>query len=606
MTQSDQKGWRGWSATHRALATAVAGGLGLPGPGGRPGGGPGGGPAASPVDWALFEGLVGRHRVAPLVHRSDLPALGAPDATVERVGALAMAAAVRALAQLRLVIDLVAALRSAGIDVLVLKGLPLAQVGYGGPAARDPGDIDLLIDPRRVNAAADLLLDRGLTVQPWSNGPPPALIRPALDRAADLPALSEISFDAPDARIDLHWRLFENSALFPVSARWLTEPEHVQVGPALLPVLPAAELWPYVAVHGTEHGWRRLKWLADVPALARRPYAADLDGRPDPRADRSMATALLIAEAVFGPFLPAGRRGRAAAVPGAAVLRTRSLVAIVGDTDPDESIGPRHIAGYVRARLAFRRDLAYRREEARTWLIRAGRAHLIPAPSIAVLLAGPVRWAARHLPRRAGRPPGAGDGWRGAQSGPAGWLLDRRWGRWAVRHGARAYRRAGRVAGLARLGAGRRGLLAEAVVELARASAELALLPSSRIVPRLGERAMAEPVAGPEQTRAAALVGSAVTAAARRLPWHPTCLRQAVAASRMLRRRGIGGRIHLGVATEPGSLAAHAWVTVGGRVVLGGGGADRFTPVAAFAGRPAGEGTATCPAVDHRPEHPTA
>jgi hypothetical protein len=211
-------------------------------------------------------------------------------------------------------------------------------------------------------------------------------------------------------------------------------------------------------------------------------------------------------------------------------------------------------------------------------------------------------------------------------------LLDRRWGRWLVRHAAGVYRRTDRLAGLARLGAGRRGLLLEAALELARASVELVLLPSDRIVPRLGERAGAvEPAVGLEQSRVAARTGSAVAAAARRLPWRPTCLRQAVAAGRMLRRRGVASRIHLGVATSgstsgstggaigaaasvpsggaasgaasgatgvatggaasgavevtggPTALTAHAWLTVGGRTVLGGGAVDQFTQVAAFA-----------------------
>ncbi|MEN3357650.1 MAG: hypothetical protein V7637_1632 [Mycobacteriales bacterium] len=582
MTLGDQNGGAGWTATHRVLVAAVWAGLGLP-----PVAPPPARPVAAaarrgPVDWDLFERLVGRHRVLPLVHRGGLAGLGAPDDLVARVGVRARAAAVRALAQLDLVTELVGLLRAAGIDVLVLKGLPLAQAGYGDLAARDPGDIDLLIDPAQVAAATRLLVGRGLAVQTWPKGPPPALIEPALRRAADLPALGEISFTGEGTRIDLHWRLFANPALFPMRPAWLTEPAEVLVGPVRLPVLPADQRWPYLAVHGTEHGWRRLKWLADVPAVARTAAGA----APDRRADRSVATGLLVAEAVFGPFLPADRRAWAARVPGTAVLRRRSLAALAGGADPDESVGPRQLGSHLQAKLALRPGIAYRRAEARNWLIRAGRAQLVPDPPAAALLAGPVRWAARHAAGPAGR---AGMGWAGI-----GWaLLDRRWGRWLLRHGARAYRRGLRVAGLARLGAGRRRLLLEAVLELIRASVELVLLPSDRIVPRLGERAGAvEPPAGLEQCRAAVRIGSAVAVAARRLPWRPTCLRQAVAAGRMLRRRGIRGQIHLGVATEPGALSAHAWVTVGGRTVLGGRGAGRYTPVAAFA---AGRSTVSTP-----------
>jgi hypothetical protein len=545
------------------------------------------------VDWALFEQLVRHHRIAPLAHRG-LVGLGAPPATVESIERLARCAAVQTLAQLRLVSELVGELADAGIDVVVLKGLPLAQLAYADPALREPGDIDLLVDPRQVDSATKLLLGRGMVVRTWPNGPAPELVLPILSRSAELPALNEISFVGDGTRVDLHWRLFENSALCPVPAQWLASPAVVAVGPASLPVLPTDQLWPYLAVHGTKHNWRRLKWLADVPALV----GAGLAGEVGPGAARSTATGLLVAEAVFGPFLPGARHARTVAVRGTGVLVRRSLAALSSQVDPDESVGPRHVAAHARARLALRADLSYRGTEARNWLIRAGRAQLVPTPPVGVLLAAPSQWATRHLSRRrtrrgaqtaaagpVARP--AGLGWRAG--GPIEWqLLDHSWGRHLLRHAAQAYRQVDRVTAVARLGAGRRTLLLEAVAELARSSIELALLPSDRIVPRLGRQAgPTEPPADQSESRAAARVGAAVASAARRLPWHPTCLRQAVAATRMLHRRGIHSRIHLGVATEPDVLSAHAWVTVGGGVVLGGRGVNRFTPVAAFTPQPA-------------------
>jgi hypothetical protein len=51
-----------------------------------------------------------------------------------------------------------------------------------------------------------------------------------------------------------------------------------------------------------------------------------------------------------------------------------------------------------------------------------------------------------------------------------------------------------------------------------------------------------------------------------------------MAARGMLRRRGIPGELHLGIAsTAP--LSAHAWLTVGGHVVQGGP-VRHFTPLA--------------------------
>ena len=123
----------------------------------------------------------------------------------------------------------------------------------------------------------------------------------------------------------------------------------------------------------------------------------------------------------------------------------------------------------------------------------------------------------------------------------------------------------------------------EAVVQVTRASVELRVLPSRRTVRLLGahQPAGADAQVPDDRLREALQIGGAVSRVSRRLPWHPTCLRQALAAQRMLRRRGIACKLHLGV-TSPGALEAHAWVTVGGEAVVGRPGLERFVPLAAF------------------------
>ena len=62
----------------------------------------------------------------------------------------------------------------------------------------------------------------------------------------------------------------------------------------------------------------------------------------------------------------------------------------------------------------------------------------------------------------------------------------------------------------------------------------------------------------------------AVERAARHCPTPAKCLSQALAASWMLRRRGITGTINLGTARDAaGRLAFHAWLTVGPHIVTG-------------------------------------
>src|SRR3954469_17820090 len=122
---------------------------------------------------------------------------------------------------------------------------------------------------------------------------------------------------------------------------------------------------------------------------------------------------------------------------------------------------------------------------------------------------------------------------------------------------------------------------AEAAAELLRASLELRL---RRHTASLLGTPDDDPPAAVDQARLgeAKRVGYVIGAGAARLPWHPNCLPQALAAHRLLRRRGIPSRLHLGVA---GGGEAHAWVTVCDRTVIGGAGRERFVPLAAFSQR---------------------
>lgn len=138
-------------------------------------------------------------------------------------------------------------------------------------------------------------------------------------------------------------------------------------------------------------------------------------------------------------------------------------------------------------------------------------------------------------------------------------------------------------------GARRRRLL-EAAGELTRASLQLAFVRRSRKVGLMGQplagATAAQTVPDGDQLREAVHIGRAVELASRRLPWHPMCLAQAVATRRLLDRAAIPSTVTLGARTDAG-FDAHAWVTVGSQVVVGGG-AGTFTPLARFASPPAG------------------
>lgn len=129
-------------------------------------------------------------------------------------------------------------------------------------------------------------------------------------------------------------------------------------------------------------------------------------------------------------------------------------------------------------------------------------------------------------------------------------------------------------------------LAAEAAGELARASTLLRVrgqLPQELALAETTYSGAFSLLDGEADLQRAGEVGWHVRAVAARLPWRPTCLRQAVAVERMLRRRGIQCLVHLGVqgvnTPEP-----HAWVTVGGTPVVGGVGLERYTMIVSLHG----------------------
>lgn len=50
----------------------------------------------------------------------------------------------------------------------------------------------------------------------------------------------------------------------------------------------------------------------------------------------------------------------------------------------------------------------------------------------------------------------------------------------------------------------------------------------------------------------------------------PTCLEKALILSRILRKRGQEADLRIGTSTKNGKFEAHAWVELGGQVILGG------------------------------------
>ena len=218
------------------------------------------------TDWAAVARLASRHRVVTLFlqalrsHRVRVPD-GAVDRALE---AKARRAAGRGLRQLDATGRAAAALAARGVPVLVLKGLPLGQRLYGTPFAKSAVDVDLLVPPEAFADAGRVLQGLG-----WRRSVPDFPATPARTRWCD-GVLDEHVFVGPGGKLDLHRNLLGNPFLFdPPFAELAGEAVTVDVAGRGLRTLSDAHQLPYLACHGSLHGWERLKWLCDFAMLVR-------------------------------------------------------------------------------------------------------------------------------------------------------------------------------------------------------------------------------------------------------------------------------------------------------------------------------------------------
>ena len=111
------------------------------------------------------------------------------------------------------------------------------------------------------------------------------------------------------------------------------------------------------------------------------------------------------------------------------------------------------------------------------------------------------------------------------------------------------------------------------------------LLPFSKVAPSLGIHMKETPFSGytEEERLMMRKVSKAVHTMSRVTWWESQCLVKAVAAMKMLNRRGIPCTLYLGSGRdEKGQMAAHAWLRSGSYIVTGKEGHERYAVVGIF------------------------
>jgi hypothetical protein len=161
------------------------------------------------------------------------------------------------LADLAEVLD---ALDSTGVRVLVLKGVPLAVRSGGSPSSRAVGDIDLLIADSDLPVVHDLLCERGWRRKTSRvsglDGP--------YRRWARIIDHHEVFVGDDRSMVEVHWRLNQTLSTRSAFEDLLARADVVDVNGSAVPVLGAVDDMALVATHASRHVFTHLKWAVDV------------------------------------------------------------------------------------------------------------------------------------------------------------------------------------------------------------------------------------------------------------------------------------------------------------------------------------------------------
>ncbi|MNN26472.1 hypothetical protein D3C81_1399770 [compost metagenome] len=129
----------------------------------------------------------------------------------------------------------------------------------------------------------------------------------------------------------------------------------------------------------------------------------------------------------------------------------------------------------------------------------------------------------------------------------------------------------------------KRKLFIEAFIYLAWARI-LKSLPFSRVAPSLGSSMLeTSQTHDPHHEPVLRIVSSTIQTVSRHTLWESTCMVRAIAAMKMLERRGIECTLYLGTAKDhQGKMTAHAWVRSGSVYITGFEEMKKFTVVGKF------------------------
>ncbi len=258
---------------------------------------------SGPFDWARFFKLsrINHYEAAAARVLRDAGALERLPReiheTLDREYILSQARAIKKESEL---LDVLRAMRERDIEPMIVKGIPLAYLLYRDPGVRVTKDTDILVEPSEVDAAKQVLLEKGYSLYTGFG--------------------SEAGYRAHhfhyvfgrgqnfDSVIELHWGLTYPGDGSRVDGAAIRERSlAVKIGNTTVrtPSLPHA-FW-HLAMHASHERFLTFRSLVELKGIARRLDDHDWDDvlswSSRCRTNREIVLAVNLAESIFGDFL---------------------------------------------------------------------------------------------------------------------------------------------------------------------------------------------------------------------------------------------------------------------------------------------------------------
>lgn len=218
------------------------------------------------LNWPGVFQIAGRNGLLPLVAWNLLRSFAdlLPNDVRENLSEFQLHHTRNNLFQTLKVVEIASMLDAGGIPTLPFKGPSLAQQAYGDLSLRQYVDLDVLVQPKHFDKAVEILKDGGyrpISTAPW-------LKRKGFTftRKKDIGLVSRNG----QVRIELHWKLSGSHFAMPLEINQLwNRLETIDIGSAKLNSLPFRDLFVYLCLHGSRHGWEKFAWICDLNELIR-------------------------------------------------------------------------------------------------------------------------------------------------------------------------------------------------------------------------------------------------------------------------------------------------------------------------------------------------